>query len=192
MEIVLASQSPRRKEILSQYLDKFIIEPSSFDESTVKEIVPYVFAEQAALFKAKDLTSKYPNSLIIGGDTIVVYNDIILGKPKDRLEAQKTLEMLSGQRHQVVTGLCLYNQEKDIVILDHQKTDIVFNQLSEEDIYSYLEKNSFLDKAGSYAIQDIGDIFVKSIEGDYNNVVGFPLDLFITMYSKFGLLIKGV
>lgn len=191
MKIILASQSPRRKQILSEYIQDFEVCPSSFDESQIVEVVPYLFAEKAAKSKAFDLARSKPEDLLVSGDTIVVYKDIILGKPKDIDEARDTLRMLSGKKHQVISGLCLYCKEKGICLLEHEITDVCFNELADQDIENYLSQGTYRDKAGSYAIQDIGDIFVNHLEGDYNNVVGFPLELFKKMFAKYQSLSKG-
>lgn len=187
MKIVLASQSPRRKQLLSEIIDDFIVCSSGVDESALDKEDPVAFVKLAAVLKAKDVAEQYPDDLIIGGDTAVIYEHHVLGKPKSRQEAFDTLKMLSGKTHQVLTGVCLYSKNADVYICKYEKTDVIFNELDTATINDYLDMDTYKDKAGSYAIQDIGKVFVSSIEGDYNNVVGFPVALVKSMLEIAGI-----
>jgi septum formation protein len=180
MRIILASQSPRRKKLLSLLGFQFEIVPSSIDEIS-SEKDPVKLVEDLAFRKAEDISKKYSNSLIIGSDTIVVYNDSILGKPETTDEASKTLNMLSGKQHKVYTGVSLIRtddtKEIEKKILFTEVTTVTFSKLDQEDIDFYISTGNPMDKAGSYGIQDDwGATFVSKIEGDFYNVVGLPIN----------------
>ncbi len=180
--IILASQSPRRKKLLEQLGLGFEIFPSSVpehfeDESPVKTV------EELALRKARDVAPSCPGSLIIGADTIVVHKGEILGKPENEEHAFELLSRLNGTWHEVYTGVALVKSDKNGGIEAeksfHQQTKVQFSTLLEEEIQSYIKSGSPMDKAGAYGIQDDwGALFVERIEGDFYNVVGFPLNKF--------------
>ena len=178
-QLILASQSPRRKQLLQQLGVIFEIHPSTLDESThVKD--PRVLVQYLAKEKALDVAVKYRDALVIGADTIVVLEDKILGKPKDPEEAITMLSSLSGRSHEVFTGISLqYVDHEGILSEAHtfvEKTTVWFQALEEKEIIRYVNSGSPMDKAGAYGIQDDwGAIFVKKITGDYYNVVGLPL-----------------
>lgn len=184
MDIVLASQSPRRKEILARIVQEFEVVVSSVNESEIKETDPVYYAMEAARLKARDVAVKHPFSLVIGADTVVVFENKIIGKPEDKADAQATLKMLSGKQHFVISGLCLLYLDKRKEYCECSLTRVVFNVLTDKEIDAYLGSRQYMDKAGSYAIQDIGNVFIKEIEGSYDNVVGFPTELFCKMYDK--------
>lgn len=173
MDYVLASASPRRKELLLEVLPRFEVVPSNAEEKVNISLFPEQMAISLAESKCDDVFEKRPNATVIGCDTIVVYNGEILGKPGDRDEAFKTLEMLSGKTHFVITGVCVRNKYKKVTGFD--KTEVKFNLLSTEFIRQYVDSGSPLDKAGSYGIQDGG--IVKEYFGSYTNVVGLPVTL---------------
>ncbi len=178
-QLILASQSPRRKALLQQLGIPFEIQPSKVDEYTLTSN-PLTLVEELSLAKAKDIAIKYSNAVVIGADTIVVHNNDILGKPTSEQEAAQMLARLSGTQHQVYTGVCLQYVDKggnlQEPILFHEQTKVWFQALSAYPIQKYIASGSPMDKAGAYGIQDDwGAIFVKKIEGDYYNVVGLPL-----------------
>lgn len=180
MRIILASQSPRRKKLLTQLGLQFEVMPGSADESS-SETNPIKLVEELALRKATDIAQNYPNSLIIGADTIVVYNGKILGKPESKAEASKMLNDLSEAQHQVHTGVVLLltgkhsNVSKTISFTE--MTTVYFSKLDQQEIDFYISTGSPMDKAGSYGIQDDwGAAFVQKIEGDFYNVVGLPIN----------------
>lgn len=175
MKIILASRSPRRKELLKKIVSDFQVVPSSFDESTIRIDDPKKFAMTAAEEKAKDVASKYPDAVVIGADTIVVLDGKIFGKPKDIDDAKRTLKELSGKTHQVITGLAVFNESSGKLVVDHELTNVIFNKLDDKEIGDYVKKGSVHDKAGSYAIQDIGDRFIAGVTGDRDNVIGLPI-----------------
>lgn len=174
-KIILASSSPRRLELLKKAIKLFDVIPSGFNEQSLKEKDPVKFAVKAAVGKAKDVGSRNPTSKVIGADTIVVLNGRIFGKPKDPGDAKRMLKAFSGKTHQVITGMAVYKKDPENLITAHESTDVTFKELSEEEIDNYINEDKVYDKAGSYAIQEIGDKFIKEIKGDYDNVVGLPI-----------------
>lgn len=180
MRIILASQSPRRKKLLKQLGFEFDIQPSSVNESS-SETNPIRLVEELALRKAKDIAQKNPNSLVIGSDTIVVHNGLILGKPETNSEASSMLNNLSNAQHQVHTGVALIQTDSNCQITKTvsftDATTVFFNKLDQQEIDTYISTGSPMDKAGSYGIQDdSGAVFIKRIEGDFYNVVGLPIN----------------
>lgn len=180
MQYVLASASPRRRELLSQILDDFIVDPARGDEQVNISLFPEDIACALAERKCDEVFRRHSGSTVIGCDTIVVFDGEILGKPKGRDDAFATLKRLSGRTHYVITGVCIRNKYKKLVRYD--KTEVKFNQLSDEFIKIYVDSGSPLDKAGSYGIQDGG--LVKQYFGSYTNVVGLPVVLVREMLKE--------
>lgn len=188
MQIILASKSPRRKQLLRAITKDFVIVPSHFNEKKIRQKNPVKFACQAAIAKAKSVGKIYPEAVIIGADTIVFINGKILGKPKDYQEALDTLSLLSDSKHEVITAVALYWQKNKKLICDYEVTKVIFKPLSQQQIQRYLKRGDFYDKAGSYAIQHKHDKFVKKIEGSYENVVGFPVKKVKKLLKKFNVI----
>ena len=181
--IILASASPRRKEILSNADYKFEIIPSNYDEKICGLNYSDGLLKNCSLQKALDVKQRVKNNnIIVSADTVVVLNNKILGKPKDYDEAVLMLENLSNKEHFVATSITLIYNEK--VLSDVEKTKVVFRKLTKEDIENYLENKKPFDKAGSYGIQDEGFDFVLRIDGELDNVIGFPLKLFEKMFKS--------
>jgi len=175
--IILASASPRRRELLAQIGLKFEVITSDTDESfensmPVEDIVKKLAFEKAHAV-AKQVSDD--NSIIIGADTVVYYDGIILGKPQDEAHARDMLTMLSGNTHQVLTGFAVIRLCDNKVVAHYEKTNVTFRLLSENEIDNYIKTKEPFDKAGGYGIQGLGATFVSGINGDYNNVVGLPL-----------------
>ena len=175
MEIILASKSPRRREILENTKVRFSIEESQIDEVIKLNELPKETVMRLAYEKALDVANRNRNSLVIGADTIVVINDTILGKPKDDIEAFSMLKLLSGKTHYLITGFALINLSLDKKIIDCQVSQVTFKELSEQCIKDYLQTKESLDKAGAYGIQGYGGLLVENIQGDYFNIVGLPI-----------------
>lgn len=173
MEYVLASASPRRKELLSQILTEFEVQPATAEEKVNISLFPEQMACALAESKCDEVFNKNPQKTVIGCDTIVVFGGKILGKPKDREDAIQTLKALSGKTHYVITGVCVRNRFNKLV--DFDKTEVKFNVLTDEFITKYVDGGSPMDKAGSYGIQDGG--VVREYFGSYTNVVGLPVTL---------------
>lgn len=177
MRIILASASPRRRELLSQLGVEFEVCPSQGEEK-ITEHLPELAVMQLAQQKAADIAGKTEgDAWILGADTIVVYDQKILGKPKDEEDAKRMLGMLQNHRHQVYTGVCIWKKENgsEEIRCFYEKTDVVFYPMTEEEIAKYVATGEPMDKAGSYEIQGIGGLYVREIHGDYNNVVGLPI-----------------
>lgn len=169
MQLILASNSPRRKELLSKLGYDFVVQsPTCSEVSTAR--IPQDAATEIASRKAADVFRKSPDAVVIGSDTVVVYNNTIFGKPTSLSDAVSMLKELSGNTHTVYTGVCVMCKEG--VWLFAEATRVAFHCLTDEQIEQYVSTGSPMDKAGAYGIQDSG--FVKAIEGEYNNVVGFP------------------
>ena len=184
-ELVLGSGSPRRKDILNSLGVKFkVIVPQIEEKSTEEDAIK--FCEDITLQKFNKLVSqiKNPNAIGICGDTIVKFENKIFGKPTNQKEAFETLTFLSGKTHEVVTSLCVGFLGGGKQIIGHSLTEVKFLNLSEHTINHYLTFNNFLDKAGSYAIQDVNCHFVSEIHGSYSNVIGLPIELLDVQLSK--------
>lgn len=172
MKIILASQSPRRKELLGLLNIPFSIQVADIDETPDLNLTPAEDVVRISRLKAEAI-DREPEDIVIAADTIVVWRDYLLGKPKDKAEAKEMLQDLSGNWHQVITGLTVLRGEKRI---SHAvTTDVSFRELSEQEIEDYIATGDPMDKAGAYGIQSGGALFVDQIHGDYYNVVGLPV-----------------
>ena len=181
-KIILASASPRRKEILELADLKFDVMPSDAQEITTKTAPNEVVMELASI-KAKDIYKKSEKqSMVVGADTVVAYQGQILGKPADEADAKRMLTMLSGQTHEVYTGVCLIEDGEAKTF--YEETKVTFYEISDEQIDRYIKTGEPMDKAGSYGIQGKAAVFIKGIEGDYYNVVGFPIARFLQEITK--------
>ncbi|MDO4177789.1 MAG: Maf family protein [Phascolarctobacterium sp.] len=185
MQVVLASASPRRLELLKQIGIEPIVKPSSFEEKSGASKDAQEIVRMNALGKCMDIAKNFPTNLaIIGADTIVVTQGSILGKPKNEQEAVAMLENLSGKAHQVMTGVAIFYQGR--VVSEVCVTDVIFRSLTSEEISNYVKTGEPLDKAGAYGIQGKGAILVEKIDGDYNNVVGLPLTKVYSILTRLG------
>lgn len=189
MNIVLASGSPRRQELLKRITEDFQIEVSDFDESSIEfqgDIDKYVC--ELAEGKARDVLNKFQDeNIIIGCDTIVYLNGKILGKPSDRDNAAMMLRELSGKTHEVYSGIVLINSKTNKTIKKSVSTEVKFTELSDDMIFKYVESGQSDGKAGAYGIQDNGAIFVESINGCYYNVVGLSLNTVFLLLREMGV-----
>ena len=185
-QIVLASASPRRKDILIQAGYELIIEKSDVDESKfpTDAIEPYKYAEQLALAKAKDIAPKYPDKIVLGADTIVDYDCTIIGKPANKKEAEEIVSKLFSKPHKVITGVALVRINDNTEIVTNDVTIVYPRKMSPEQIEEHLQSGTWKDKAGAYAIQETGDKFVEKIEGSMTNVMGLPLELITKLLNK--------
>ncbi|PAU95711.1 septum formation protein Maf [Aliifodinibius salipaludis] len=188
--IILASGSPRRKELLQKIGITFKVHASKVNEDYESHWSPNQIAETLAERKARDIAPKYGNALIIGADTIVTHNGKILEKPATPSEANTMLRQLSGHSHKVLTGVSLLKTDASNNITDHrtfvETTNVIFGELNPTLVNAYVATTNPMDKAGAYGIQDPhGTLFVEAIEGDYYNVVGFPLHRFYNILTSF-------
>jgi septum formation protein len=184
--LVLASQSPRRISLLRQIGMKVDVIPSDIPEEFDPTMSAGENARRLSLRKAVDVGKRIDDAIIIGADTIVVLEGMLLGKPSDPDDAIRMLEILSGQTHTVCTGFSLLDRPSDRSVTDLEKTSVTFRRLPRREIEEYVASGSPLDKAGAYGIQDdYGAVFVTRIEGCFYNVVGFPLARFYTTLERF-------
>ncbi len=175
-EIILASRSPRRSELLRQIGVRFRIMPADIDESTRPEENPRSFVERLAREKAEAIARDHPNDLVLGSDTIVLLDGEILGKPEDSREAVSMLRRLSGAEHTVLTGYALLRLADQTSVTGVGEARVTFRELEDDEISRYVAGGSPMDKAGSYGIQeDLGAVFIEDISGDYYTIVGLPL-----------------
>lgn len=172
--IVLASGSPRRKEILGRFLSDFIVCPTEIEENkthrNVEELVMALSFE-----KAYSLWEKFPKDIILGSDTVVSLEGRMMGKPKSREEGREMLLSLSGKTHEVFTGYSLLRKEDGVKMVNYSLCEVTFRELEESLIECYLDRGEYQDKAGAYGIQGLAGIFVEKIHGDYETVVGLPI-----------------
>lgn len=186
LKFILASASERRKELLSRIVKDFEVRVSDFDEESVhvnEDIEEYVKILSEG--KAKSVALNYgSDSIIIGADTIVVIDNKVLGKPKDKNDAFRMLKSLSNNVHRVYSGVTVINNSTKVIKSECLYTEVYFSELSDEEIWKYIDTGECLDKAGAYGIQGFGGVFVKSINGCYYNVVGLPLNLLNKMIKE--------
>lgn len=181
--LILASASPRRQELLTLLNLPFTTYPTDVDETLPENISPVEAVQQLAYKKAEAALQAHNASIIIGCDTIVVHNNRILGKPIDHEDAFQMLSQLSNETHAVYTGVCLLSNKQ--TLLFYEKTEVTFWELTQQEILAYIESGDPFDKAGSYGIQGKAALFVKSIRGDYYNVVGLPISRLSRELSTF-------
>ena len=174
-KIILASQSPRRAEILRMLGVNFKVEPSNIHEEINQKIEQNEIAINLSKAKAEKISQKYPNNIIIGADTIVVFNEKIFGKPKDKNESKKMLKALSGNCHEVITGVTIMNEKLGIVKTFSETTKVFVQKIPTKQIEFYVNNYNTLDKAGSYGIQEWFSVWIKKINGCYYNVMGLPV-----------------
>jgi len=174
-KLILASQSPRRRYLLKQAGLEFAVIPSQVDESDIAVSSPPLYARELAQAKALDVAQQHADSWVIGADTIVLIDGLILGKPDSKTHAVEMLNRLSGETHQVITGYCICHKASQRLIVDSVTTDVTFKSLSKKEIDWYTHTSEPFDKAGAYAIHGLGTFLVRAINGSYSNVVGLPV-----------------
>lgn len=182
-KMVLASGSPRRAEILSAVGWDFEKQIADVDESPIPGETPEDYVVRLALEKASAVAGGMPDQLVLGADTTVVIDGEIIGKPADLGDARRMLKMLSGRRHEVLTGVALAAGGRNITGLE--RTGVIFSEMSDAEIEFLAAKGEPLDKAGAYAVQAQAALFITGIEGDYWNVVGLPIGLVYRLFSRF-------
>ncbi|MFC4306151.1 Maf family protein [Cohnella boryungensis] len=190
-ELVLASSSPRRKELIALLGLPVTVMPSGASEETPEDWTPRQIVEELSLRKAlavqQEMKADIPSdsSIIIGSDTIVVLDDVIMGKPRDEQDAFHMLSQLSGKAHEVYTGVSCVRASDSRSVTSHRVTKVRMRPLSEAQISRYVATGEPMDKAGAYGIQEIGALLVEAIEGDYFNVVGLPVSLVAILLEQF-------
>lgn len=189
--IILASTSPRRKELIASLHLAFEVIPSHADEDTPPEWTPEQTVQELAMRKAlavyRGLEGREQDAVIVGSDTVVVLDGDILGKPVDEADAERMLSRLQGREHRVFTGVACIDASNGQSMVQYRQTDVTMKELSEATIRAYVQTGEPSDKAGSYAIQGIGASLIERVEGCYFNVVGLPLSLLSDMLDGFGI-----
>ena len=187
MSIILASQSPRRRQLLGQIgLDHFIVRPARGEEVMDPALSPAQLVEELSRQKAREVAgASDPGDLVIAADTVVAIDGRVLGKPHDREEACAMLSALSGREHTVYTGVTVCRDDR--MLTQHEATQVRFRPLSPREIQAYVDSGEPMDKAGAYGVQELGALLVEGIRGDYFNVVGLPLCRLGQMLSQFGV-----
>ncbi|MEC2076784.1 Maf family protein [Metabacillus fastidiosus] len=186
--LILASGSPRRRELLENLRIPFSVVVSEIEEIIDPKLSPAETVMSLALQKAEAVAENYQDAYVMGADTVVVLDDQILGKPKDEADAVNMLKKLSGKTHDVFTGVALVHGTENHLF--YERTKVTFWDLSEQEIYEYAATKEPLDKAGAYGIQGFGSLLVKEIHGDYFSVVGLPVARTVRELRAFGLLDK--
>jgi nucleoside triphosphate pyrophosphatase len=176
-KLILASQSPRRRELLSILGIPFDVIPSSIDEIPMPGEDPTSFVVRVARDKGMEVASRMQQSLVLSADTIVTIDGEILNKPEDERDAVRMLRKLSGRAHEVYTAVCLINQVKEETLEALDRTQVWFDAMTDEQIHDYIERENVMDKAGAYAIQGYAGVYIPRIDGNYFNVMGLPLPL---------------
>lgn len=171
--LILASESPRRRELIKKITNNFVVIPSNVDES-ILHIAPHDLPGELSKLKAYSVFNEHPNDEVLACDTVVILHGELMGKPKDKKEAFEMLSKLSGEKHVVISGYTYISKEKEITRT--VRTYVYFNKLSDELINKYIESGSPMDKAGAYGIQDEEFHLVNHIEGDFDNVIGLPVE----------------
>ena len=183
--IILASQSPRRRELLALYGLPFVVDPSQADEDHV-EGTGDERVKKLAQLKCREVAQRHPGCMVLAADTLVCVEDEILGKPKDEVDACRMLRLLSGRAHQVHTGICLSLPDgRELTGVD--TAQVHFMDLSDEMIARYVATGEPMDKAGSYAIQGMAGVFITQIEGSPSNVIGLPLGMLTAFFMEAGV-----
>ena len=176
LSLILASASPRRRELLQQVGIPFLVIPSNAVEDVLPNETPADYALRVAEAKAREVATKHTGSVVLGADTIVTIDRQILGKPRDNADGQRMLHLLSGRNHQVMTAFVVIDRTGQTSTRQVVTTTVTFKPLSAQQIQEYLETGEPFDKAGAYAVQGLGAAFVERVEGSYTNVVGLPVE----------------
>jgi septum formation protein len=189
--IVLASSSPRRRELLEKIGLKFIVDPVEVEEKLTLDHDPLRLAKSISLKKALTASRRHPDALIIAADTFGVIDGKILGKPVDEAQAVSMLEEMSGKCHRVITGFTIIDGVTGRTVSRAVQTMVYFRNLSSSEITGYVSTGESFDKAGAYAIQGLGALLVERIDGDYYNVIGLPISALAVELRKFGIELPG-
>ncbi len=187
--IILASASPRRKELLEKIGLKFEAEPSDYEEYLPSEGEPHELAKKLSLEKAERVARRHKKAIVIAADTFLVFRGKLLGKPRNEAEAKEMLKALNGMSHSVITGFTIVDTDNKKILTKSVETKIYLRKLTAKEIDAYVKSKEPLDKAGAYAIQGLGSVIVEKIEGDYFNVIGLPLSALAESLKEFGVRI---
>ena len=190
-KIILASGSPRRKELLKQIGLSFEADASNYKEDMSLDMAPGKLAEFLSAGKAKEVALRHPDAIVIAADTFIALGREILGKPKSQEDAKLRLRSLSGKTHAVITGFTIIDTKSGKEVSKFVETKVHFRRISDGEIDAYLALENVMDKAGAYAIQGLAALFITKIEGDYFNIMGLPLPTLGAELKKFGVDVLG-
>ena len=187
--IILASQSPRRADLLRKAgIDFEIVRPKHEEpDPHQRQLPPAEYAESASYFKARSVSNDYPNGLILAADTVVSRAGEIFGKPIDENDARRILSTLMGTTHEVITGVTLYEPSTYRRLISHATTKVTMRKMSEQELNAYIASGEWAGKAGAYAIQENADKFVTKTEGSFTNIIGLPMEMLQDMLAQFGI-----
>lgn len=185
VSVILASTSPRRKQLLAEAGYEFTVVPPEIDESAFEGTDARKYAEGLALAKAKNVAGRFPESLVIGADTVVDFHGEIIGKAANEKEAEVIVRKLFSGPHRVITGVAIVRVSDGVEIVESESTTVFPKALTDKEIAEHIKGQSWRDKAGAYAIQEGGDAFIKRIEGSLTNVMGLPMELLGRMMGNF-------
>ena len=188
-KIILASRSPRRKNILKQIGLEFEVRESKYEEDLNAIADPVELVKFLALKKAEDVAKQYDDAIIIGADSMVILNGKPLGKPKDKAEAKKILRELSGRENRGITGYAIIDTKNKIAVNDYSEATVKFRELSDEEIDEYVATGEPLDMAGAYGLMDRGAVLMESVSGDFYSIVGLPIGKVYVELRKMGVKI---
>jgi septum formation protein len=186
-KLILASASPRRKEILEITGLDFSVCASDYEEDLDLSLKPHKLARFLSLKKAEAVAHKYKDAIIIAADTFIYFKNRLLGKPHTEKEAKKMLGILNGKVHSVITGFTIMDSGSGQIVSKSEVTKVYFKKLTDEEISAYVRSGEPLDKAGAYAVQGLGAVFIEKIDGDFFNVMGLPLCALNESLRKFGV-----
>lgn len=188
-DIILASVSPRRKQLLEQLGLRFTVAPSGYEEVMDTTLSPSILAQNLSIGKAQKVASSYKNAIIIAADSFVVCDGKYMGKPHTKKEAQDMLTFLSNKTHVFITGFTILDSNSKKIITDSVETRVKVRELNIDEIDAYIQTNEPFEKAGGYAISEKGAVLIERIEGDYCNILGLPLYAVSVVLEKFGIKI---
>jgi len=190
-KVILASASPRRKELLNLIGLKFKVNPGDYEEDLGIDLDPHELAKHLSAEKARHVAYRHKNAIIIAADTFIVFRHHLLGKPHTDAEALRMLRLLNGKQHSVITGYTVMDTATGRKVSRSIETKIWFRKMGQEELMAYVSTGEPLDKAGAYAIQGVGSLLIKKIEGDYFNVIGLPVATLSETLKLFGITVLG-
>ena len=186
-KLILASASPRREELLKQMGLRFTIVPSKVNEEKYSNLTPVEMVKELSLAKAIEVGKLVEDTIVIAGDTVVLNKGEVLGKPDDKDEAESMLKKLSGDHHTVLSGVAVLSTHDNQTMVEYDQTKVFMRDITNNEIKEYVDTGEPMDKAGSYAIQGLGGIFVEKINGSYFTVMGLPIHKLQTMLKEFSV-----
>ncbi len=189
-ELILASKSPRRSELLTDHGYDFRIQPPQVPEPALTDQLadPADLVQTLAHFKAMQVAQRFPQAVVLAADTVAALGGRVFGKPEDQDHARQILSTLAGTEHEVITGVVIIHLEASKKLIAHQRTGIHMRPLSNEELDRYIRSGAWQGKAGAYAIQEGADQYIQRIDGSFSNVVGLPMELTAGMLKQFGIL----